>query len=105
LEWEPWSEGDLAGPRPGTVYVVNVSFLQMAPAFFPETLSIARGWVCREKLTGRVGDSWYYFEIPGSPAPEVPSPLLPSAPYFRYFWGPDGERRPFVQGTEGLAVR
>jgi hypothetical protein len=102
LDWRPWARADLERPRPGTVYAVNVSFLQMAPAFFPATLPIARGWLCQEPPTGRVADAWYYFEVPGDPAPEDPdAERLPSAPFLRYSWGPDGSMRPPVRDPGG----
>ncbi len=69
LSWQPWREGDLVKPRPGEVYAVNASFFQLAPAFYPSTLSIATDWLSQEAPTGRINDTWYYFEIPGKPEP------------------------------------
>ncbi len=69
LSWEPWREGDLVKPRPGEVYAVNAGFFQLAPAFYPDTLSIAADWLSQETPTGRINDTWYYFEIPGRREP------------------------------------
>jgi len=83
LAWEPWREKDLAGPQPGWVYAVNADFLQLGPAFYPSALPIAQSWISQRPPTGKVADSWYYFEIPGNPAADT-SPFLPSAPFQQY---------------------
>ncbi|HEY5039844.1 MAG TPA: phospholipid carrier-dependent glycosyltransferase [bacterium] len=75
LRWEPWTEKDLKGPQPGFVYAVNASFLQLAPVFYPNLIPIASGWLTNMPPTGRVGDTWLYFEIPGDPLPDSSQPL------------------------------
>ncbi len=77
MAWEPWTENDLKGPQPGNVYAMNASFVQLAPVFYPELIPIASGWISRTKPSGQVGDTWFYFEIPGNPIPDS-SRLLPS---------------------------
>jgi hypothetical protein len=77
LKWSPWTERDLAGPQPGTVYAVNESFLQIAPVFYPDLIPIATGWLCQAVPTGKIGESWFYFEFPGK-APPDSSKALPS---------------------------
>ena len=75
--WESWTENDLKGPQPGWVYAVNASFLQLAPVFYPSLIPIASGWMAAMPPTGQIGDTWFYFEIPGNPMPDS-SPALPS---------------------------
>src|SRR5579871_3649670 len=53
LSWEPWREEDLKAPRPGEVYAVNASFFQLAPAFYPESLPIATGWLSQAAPSGK----------------------------------------------------
>lgn len=81
LDWKPWTQKDLSGPQPGWVYAVNVGMFQTGPAFWPDLLPIAQGWAAGTTPTGRVGDTWIYFEIPGSPPPD-PSPALSSVRIF-----------------------
>jgi hypothetical protein len=82
LSWEPWREGDLKGSQPGQVYAVNISFFQLAPAFSPETMPIVTGWLSQTPPTGKINDTWYYFEIPGKPQAEQGS-LIVSAPFLQ----------------------
>ena len=81
LNWVPWTQKDLSGPQAGQTYVVNVTLFQTGPVFSPDLLSIARGWASTTVPTGRVGDSWIYFEMPGKPSPDT-SPRLPSVRIF-----------------------
>jgi len=81
LSWEPWREEDLKGPQPGEVYAVNTSFFQLAPVFYPETMPIANGWLTEASPSGKINDTWYYFEISGKPAPGAEGDLLPSVPF------------------------
>jgi hypothetical protein len=67
MNWNRWTQKDLAGPQPGTVYAVNVLLFQLGPIFIPTFTSIARGWAANTPPTGRVGDTWIYFEMPGDP--------------------------------------
>jgi hypothetical protein len=85
LDWAPWTAQDLAGPQPGWVYLVDTSFFQLAPAFFPETTPIATGWASKIKPTGQLGDTWSYYIVEGQ-IPKDTSPYLHSAPVYRYFW-------------------
>jgi len=80
--WEPWRQSDLKGPKPGTTYLVNLSFFQLAPIFYPETMPIASGWLVETPPTGKIADSWVYFEVPGKAPPVEPSdPILASVPF------------------------
>jgi hypothetical protein len=81
LSWVPWTQKDLSGPQPGQVYVVNVTLFQTGPVFDPDLLPIARSWASTSSPTGRVGDSWLYFEIPGKASAD-PSPSLSSVRIF-----------------------
>lgn len=82
LAWEPWRESDLAKPQPGWTYLVNASFFQLAPIFYPETRPIATGWISRRIPTGKIADSWYFFEIQGEPVATDPrDPILASVPF------------------------
>jgi len=84
LDWEPWRVSDLKGPRPGTTYLVNASFIQLAPLFYPETLPIASGWLAEASPAGKVGDGWFFFEFPGRPlVPDPKDGVLDSAPFLQ----------------------
>jgi len=84
LNWTPWTEADLAGPQPGTVYIINASFLQLGPLAYPSVKPIAESWITGMKPTGQVGDSWYYFEVPGKAEASSKGPYLFSAPFLQY---------------------
>jgi hypothetical protein len=84
MQWAYWTKKDLAGPQPGWVYAVNVSYLQLGPAYFPDAAAIDHSWITQRTPTGTVGSTWVYFEISGEAAPDD-SPALASAPPFRYF--------------------
>ncbi|HXL72676.1 MAG TPA: hypothetical protein VN963_03540, partial [bacterium] len=84
LDWEPFQKADLLKPQPGTVYVVNASFYQLAPVAFPSTLPIVESWLNKTEPTGKVADSWYYFEIPGAQSEIKDKSWLPSAPFLQY---------------------
>jgi hypothetical protein len=86
MKWQPWTQKDLAGPQPGWVYAVNVGFLQLGQAYFPDAAAINQGWMTRQRPTGMIGSTWYYYEISGNAQPDS-SPLLTSAPPFKYFNG------------------
>ena len=86
MKWQPWTQKDLAGPQPGWVYAINVGFLQLGPAYFPDAAAINRGWITQSQPTGMVGSTWYFYEIPGEAPPDT-SPHLVSAPPFKYFDG------------------
>lgn len=81
LDWKAWTQRDLSGPQPGWVYVLNVTLFQTGPVFWPDLMPIARGWAANTPPTGRVGDSWIYFEMPGTPPPDS-SPDLSSVRIF-----------------------
>ena len=84
LNWQRWTAKDLQGPQPGNVYAINAGFLQVAPAFFPEIWPIVHSWVEKVPYTGKVADTWFYFEIPGQ-IEKDDSPLLPSVPVLKAF--------------------
>jgi hypothetical protein len=84
LDWEPFQEEDLIKPQPGTVYAVNASFYQLGPVSFPSTLPIVQSWLNKTEPTGKVADSWYYFEIPGVRSETKNKSWLPSAPFLQY---------------------
>ncbi len=65
LDWEPWTTEDLKGPQAGFAYAVNASFLQIGPIAYPPTREIAQSWIRNLPPSGRVGETFYYFEIPG----------------------------------------
>jgi hypothetical protein len=77
LKAEPWTKRDLAQPQPGRVYVVNAGFLQLGPVFYPDLEPMAQSWMSTLPPSGQVGDSWFYWEIPGNLTPD-PSGTLPS---------------------------
>jgi hypothetical protein len=82
LPWQPWTEKDLQGPQPGQVYAMDIGLLQLGPVFYPDLERLAKSWVTDRPPTGRVGDTWYYFEIPGKTQEDL-SPPLPHAQGFR----------------------
>ena len=84
LDWEPFQSEDLQKPQPGMVYAVNASFLQLAPVAYPSTLPIAKSWVNKTEPTGKVADSWYYFEVPGKSLAVKNHGWLPSVPFLQY---------------------
>jgi len=84
LDWAPWRKSDLNGPQPGTVYAVNASFFQLSPTAYPPTRVIAQSWINEQAPTGKIADSWYYFEIPGESKTRKKDPLLASAPFLQY---------------------
>jgi hypothetical protein len=70
MHWDPWSEGDVAGPQNGRVYVVNAAFLQLGAGFHPEWTPVANGWIRHIQPTGRIGGSLIYYEAPGEAHPD-----------------------------------
>jgi hypothetical protein len=81
MRWEAWTRKDLTGPQPGHVYLVNAFLLQLGPIFDPNLLPIAQSWMIHTTPTGQVGDTWFYFEVPGT-AVKDSSPQLESVHYF-----------------------
>jgi hypothetical protein len=81
LKWERWTQKDLAGPQAGWVYAINAEFIQLGPAFDPAASSVLKSWILKVPPTGRVGDTWYYIEVPGTLKPDS-SPEVASAPFF-----------------------
>ncbi len=73
MDWDYWTQKDLTGPQPGQVYAVNLFLLQLGPLFLPSLKPIAQSWVMSTPPSGRVGDTWIYFEIPGVPQPDSSS--------------------------------
>jgi 4-amino-4-deoxy-L-arabinose transferase-like glycosyltransferase len=78
--WLPWSFKDISAPQAGTVYVVERNMLINGSDGFP----IHQSWPNVLKPTGVIGDTWYYYEFPGSTKTPDKSPLLPSTPYLVY---------------------
>jgi hypothetical protein len=85
LNWNYWTESDLKAPQPGWVYLVNIGFLQLAPAFMPQSGLLLNSWLTKITPTGEIADTWYYFEIPGKVDPKDNSKMIISAPLFDYF--------------------
>ncbi len=83
LDWEPFQKRDLEKPQPGWVYVINAGFYQLAPVAYPATKPIAESWIENALPSGKVGDGWYFYEIPGV-RKEEKGPWLPSAPFQQY---------------------
>jgi hypothetical protein len=77
LTAQPWTQRDLGQPQPGQVYVVNASFVQLGPVFYPDLEPLAQSWISSLPPTGEVGDTWFYWEIPGISTPD-PSQAIPS---------------------------
>ncbi|MGH7740272.1 MAG: hypothetical protein ACREL1_09030, partial [bacterium] len=75
LKAEGWTQKDLTGPQPGFVYLVNAGFLQLGPLFYPHLEPLAKSWISTNPPTGRIGDTWFYWEIPGIPLPDPSKPL------------------------------
>jgi hypothetical protein len=75
LKAQSWSEKDLKGPQPGFVYLVNLGFLQLGPVFDPDLEPLAQGWMAALPPTGRIGDTWLYWEIPGNPGFDSSKPI------------------------------
>jgi hypothetical protein len=75
LTVKPWTKQDLNSPQPGWVYVVNASFLQLGPIFYPDLEPLAKGWMSAVPPTGQIGDTWFYWEIPGMVTPDHSEPL------------------------------
>ena len=84
MKWEPWHAKDLEGPQPGWVYAVNAEFIQLGPDFIANALAIEKSWISGAAPSGKVGDTWYFFEIPGTPV-EDKSPELFSTPNFKFY--------------------
>jgi hypothetical protein len=82
MKWEPWSAQDLKGPQPGWVYAVNAEFVQLGPAFIPDARAINGSWITSAVPSGKVGDTWFFYEIAGAPA-EDRSPRLNSVLNYR----------------------
>jgi hypothetical protein len=81
LKWDYWTQKDLAGPQPGWVYLVNAEFIQLGKSFLPQIDPILNGWMFKRQPTGMIGDTWYYFVIPGTPAPDHSSRVYSAPPY------------------------
>jgi hypothetical protein len=84
IKWEPWHARDLEGPQPGWVYAINAEFIQLGPGFLPSALAIEKSWISSVTPSGKVGDTWYFFEMPGNPA-EDRSPELASTLDYKYY--------------------
>lgn len=81
MDWAYWTERDLKGPQPGWVYLINAAYIQLEPAYSPVAKKIDQSWITHRDPTGTVGDTWFYFEIPGE-VQKDDSPIIASAPLF-----------------------
>lgn len=81
--WEPWTLRDLQGPQAGYTYVVQASFLMAGSSESDKIFPIRHCWAARVKPTGMVGETWFYYEMPGVPEKDH-SLELPSTPYLVY---------------------
>ncbi|HTA77418.1 MAG TPA: hypothetical protein VK791_09700, partial [bacterium] len=81
MDWSYWTQKDLKGPQTGWVYVINDDFIQIAPSNYPDAGAIDNSWIMKLKPTGQVGDTWYYFEMPGKVQPDS-SPKIQSTSVF-----------------------
>lgn len=84
LDWRPWDNEDLKAPQPGQVYVVNAGFLQLGPVTYPSARPIAQSWIVEREPTGKAGDCWYYFEIPGASNQKAKAEPIVSVPFLEY---------------------
>jgi hypothetical protein len=84
LDWVPWDEDDLRGPQPGRIYLVNASFLQLGVVSYSSVRPIAESWLADRTPDGRIGDAWYYFEVPGKDLSNPKAKLLVSVPFLEY---------------------
>jgi hypothetical protein len=84
LNWNYWTEADLKTPQPGWVYLVNVEFLQLGSAFNPQSRPLFNSWLTRTPPTGEIGDTWYYFDVPGPVKAKDNSKIIISAALFNY---------------------
>ncbi len=87
VPWTSWTQRDLLGPQPGNVYVVGVSLLRSGYVAYPQIRDLALGWPSRIPPTGRVGETLFYWEIPGKQKEDPTSPIH-SRPYLKYFIPP-----------------
>jgi hypothetical protein len=81
MNWSYWTQKDLQAPQPGWVYVINDEMIQLGPAFSHAAPDIIKSWILKVPPTGRIADTWYYFEFPGKIQPDS-SPKILSAPVF-----------------------
>ncbi|HET9870395.1 MAG TPA: hypothetical protein VFR02_07870, partial [bacterium] len=75
LKAEGWTKRDLQGPQPGWVYLANAALLQEGPVFEPDLKPMVESWMLTVPPTGRVGDTWYYWDVPGTPAADPTAPV------------------------------
>jgi hypothetical protein len=45
---------------------------------------IAQSWLADRTTDGRIGDAWYYFEVPGKEFLDPKAKLLVSVPFLEY---------------------
>ncbi len=82
LPWEPFRSDELEKPREGCVYVVDTAVYQVAPVE-AGGFTWWTSWLVRVPPTGRVSDTWFYYEVPGPTRPTAAFPYLPSLVYFK----------------------
>ncbi|HUO57138.1 MAG TPA: hypothetical protein VMV05_03080 [bacterium] len=83
LDWDPWTAKDLEAPQAGTVYILDPALLY-DDMMYSDLFRFQSRWVGRLKPTGMVGDTLYYYEIPGDARlnPKDDSKPLNSFHYF-----------------------
>ena len=81
MKWFYWTQKDLQGPQPGWVYLINDEYIQLGSAYSPAAPAILKSWILKVPPTGKIADTWYYFEMPGQIQPDF-SPKILSAPVF-----------------------
>jgi hypothetical protein len=65
------------------VYVVDTALYQVGPSEAGD-FKWWTSWLVQIPPTGRVSDTWFYYEIPGPTRPTTRFPYLPSFIYFEH---------------------
>jgi hypothetical protein len=79
--WEPWSVSDLLRPQEGTIYVLQKGWLLENKEAVERGFPVRRSWAAKMKPSGRVGETWVYFEVPGKRRSPEDRRWLDSVPY------------------------
>jgi hypothetical protein len=75
LKAQSWTAKDFKGPQPGFIYLVNLGLLQLGPVFDADLEPLAQSWMAALPPTGRIGDTWLYWEMPGNPILDSSKPI------------------------------
>jgi hypothetical protein len=83
MPWQSWTEQDFVQPQPGTVYVVDPSFLNDRSEYNIRVVH-NNSWLIHTSFTGTLGGTLDFYEIPGAldDAPKDKSPEVNSFPYY-----------------------